>query len=87
MIAVRVRHDVFRNTAPVQEPSQTPPRPRKSSINDDVAVSPIDHHGVEQPAGKQWASMNPVNNRAELGGHGPTQSRTAFGSGAAAAGD
>lgn len=74
VIAVRVRHDVFSNTAPVQEPGQTPPRPGKSSINHDVAVSPVDHHGVEQPAGEQRAGMNPVNNGAELGRHGCTQS-------------
>lgn len=70
---MRVRHDMFSDTAPVQESSQTPPRPGKSRINHDIAVISVDHHGVEQPARKQRASMNPISNLAELSGHGSRQ--------------
>ena len=76
MIAVRVRHDMFSNTATVQEASKTPPRPRKSGIHHDIAVSPIDHNSVEQPTGKQRAGMNSVGDRAELGRHSSSEAPT-----------
>ena len=76
MIAVRVCHDMFSDTAPVQEPSQTPPRPGKSSINHDITVIAVNHHGVKQPARKKGTGMNSIGNRAQLGRHGSRQSRT-----------
>ena len=76
MVAVGMGHDMFSHAAPVKEPRQTPPRPRESSIDDDVAAIAVDHNGVEQPARKKRTSVNPITNFAKSSRHCSTKSRS-----------